>query len=153
MSQNAFPRSRTFQKTLRRAFMRTHIAVYRVSGGLLGSRVPGRQFLLLTTIGRKSGQERVIPIFYIPRDSDFILVGSNWGEASPPLWWLNLQAYPQARVRVGRRNVPVLARLAEPDEHARLWPSITSRYGEFERYQRLVTRQIPLVILSPHHID
>jgi deazaflavin-dependent oxidoreductase (nitroreductase family) len=138
----------TYKKVLRRAFMRMHIAVYRLSGGLLGSRIPTRSFLLLTTIGRKSGQERVTPIFYIPRGDDFILIASNWGEQSSPVWWLNLQARPQARVRAGRKDLTVVARQADAAERARLWPSITARYGEFERYQRKVEREIPLVILS-----
>lgn len=129
--------------------MRAHIALYRASGGLLGSRIPTRSFLLLTTIGRKSGQERVIPIFYVPRGKDFILIGSNWGEPTPPLWWLNLQAHPQAKVRAGRKEFTVVARLANPEERAKLWPAITARYREFERYQSHVAREIPLVILSP----
>ena len=138
----------TYKKALRRAFMRAHIAIYRLSGGLLGSRIPTRSFLLLTTIGRKSGQERVTPIFYIPRGDDFILIASNWGEQSSPVWWLNLQARPQARVRAGRKDLTVVARQADAAERARLWPSIAARYGEFERYQRNVEREIPLVILS-----
>lgn len=138
----------TFTQALRKAFMRAHIGLYRASGGLLGSRIPTRSFLLLTTIGRKSGQERVIPIFYVPRGDDFILIGSNWGQETPPLWWLNLQAHPQAKVRAGRREFTVTARQASPDEHAKLWPAITASYHEFARYQRHLAREIPLVILS-----
>lgn len=137
------------KKALRRAFMRAHIALYRLSGGILGSRFPTRSFLLLTTIGRKSGQERVTPIFYIPEASSFLLIASNWGEPYPPAWWLNLQAHPQARVRVGSKNLSVVARQANPEERAHLWPSITSRYGEFARYQQQVKREIPVVILDP----
>lgn len=142
------PQRPGLKKALRRAFMRVHIAIYQFSGGVLGSRLPTRSFLLLTTIGRKSGLERITPIFYIPNGPDFILVGSNWGEPSPPIWWLNLQARPQASVRVGRKKLTVTARQASSDERARLWPTIVARYGEFERYQRRVAREIPLVILS-----
>lgn len=140
----------TIQRTLRRAFMRMHIALYRISGGLLGSRIPTRSFLLLTTIGRKSGQERVTPIFYVPRDGDFILIASNWGGPTSPDWWLNLQAHPQARVQAGRKNLAVVARQADAEERAHLWPAIVARYGEFQRYQQHLTREIPLVILTPY---
>jgi len=136
-------------KALRRAFMRFHIVLYRLSGGLLGSRAPGRSFMLLTTIGRKSGQERVTPILYIPEANDFLLIASNWGEQKHPAWWLNLQAHPQARVRVGRKELAVVARQANSEERAHLWPSIQARYGEFKRYQQRVTREIPVIILSP----
>lgn len=143
------PQRSPIKKALRRAFMRAHITLYRVSGGLLGSRIPTRSFLLLSTIGRKSGQERVTPIFYIPRGDDFILVASNWGEPSAPVWWLNLQAQPQATVRAGRKNLAVKARQADAEERARLWPPIAARYKEFARYQKRLTREIPLIILSP----
>ncbi|HEU5382658.1 MAG TPA: nitroreductase family deazaflavin-dependent oxidoreductase [Ktedonobacteraceae bacterium] len=136
-------------RALRRAFMRLHIALYRLSGGALGSRFASRSFLLLTTIGRKSGRERVTPIFYIPDAGRFILIASNWGAASDPIWWLNLQAHPQAKVRIGRNHLAVVAQLADGEERARLWLSVTSRYIEFARYQQRVTREIPVVILTP----
>ena len=137
------------KRALRRAFMRVHIALYRLSGGLLGSRSPGRSFMLLTTIGRKSGLERVTPIFYLPKADHFLLIASNWGGQQQPIWWLNLQAHPQAKVRVGRKNLTVIARQADAEERARLWPSIVSRYTEFAHYQQQVTREIPIIILSP----
>jgi len=137
------------KRALRRAFMRAHIALYRLSGGLLGSRIPGRSFMLLTTIGCKSGLERVTPIFYLPKADQFLLIASNWGGQQQPSWWLNLQAHPQAKVRVGRRHLTVMARQADAEERARLWPSIVSRYAEFARYQQQVTREIPIIILSP----
>lgn len=136
-------------KMLRRAFMRFHVALYRLSGGVLGSHAAQRSFLLLMTVGRKSGRERVTPILYIPDAERFILIASNWGGPSDPVWWLNLQAHPQASVRVGRKNLAVVARQATGEEHTRLWSSISSRYTEFARYQQRITREIPVVILSP----
>lgn len=149
MSQRPSRSTGRLIRALRRTFMRFHVALYRFSDGLLGGRAPGRSFLLLTTIGRKSGRERVTPILYIPEGHDFILVASNWGEPFLPAWLLNLQAQPQARVHVGRRHLAVVAHQADPEERASLWLSIVARYGEFARYQRGLVREIPLIILRP----
>ncbi len=142
----------TFKKTLRRICMRLHIGLDRLSGGLLGSRIPGRSFLLLTTTGRKSGLLRVTPIFYIPDGERFLLVASNWGGPTDPIWWLNLQANHQASVRAGRKQFTVVAHQADSEERAHFWPTITARYKEFPRYQQRITREIPLIILSPVYV-
>jgi len=148
--QNAQQRSSSrLGRALKRAFMQAHIALYRLSGGVLGRRFGRQSFLLLTTTGRKSGRERVTPLFYLPEGNDFMLIASNWGEATDPNWWQNLQAHPQAQVQVGQRNLTVSARQVGPEERARLWPFITARYPNFANYQRGITREIPVVLLTP----
>jgi hypothetical protein len=52
---------------------------------LIGGKISNRNFLLLTSIGRKSGQERVTPIFYMPKAGHFILIASNWGAPNNPV--------------------------------------------------------------------
>jgi deazaflavin-dependent oxidoreductase (nitroreductase family) len=132
-----------------RAFMKAHTALYRLTGGDIGGKFRNRNFLLLTTTGRKSGQERVTPIFYMPEAGRFLLIASNWGAPVDPQWWLNLQARLSARVQVGKRTVAVTATQADAEERARLWPLITSRYPDFADYQRRTAREIPVVILTP----
>ena len=41
---------------------RIHSAVYRWTGGRLGARLAGIPMLLLTTVGRKSGLPRTLPL-------------------------------------------------------------------------------------------
>src|SRR5690242_5020059 len=106
--------------TLTRWFMAGHIALYRLTRGVVGSKIGKFSFLLLTTIGRKSGLERVTPLFYIPDEGRFLLIASNWGSEKPPLWWVNLQAHPQATIQVGRRQLSVTATQADPQERAKL---------------------------------
>jgi hypothetical protein len=43
----------------------------------------------------------------------------------------------------------VHARVASPEERARLWPKVVEAYGGYEGYQKRTTREIPLVILEP----
>ncbi len=142
-------RSGGLARALQRLFMRIHTALYRGTGGAIAGKFGSRSFLLLITTGRKSSRERVTPIFYQTEGNDFILVASNWGAATNPIWWLNLQANPQAKVQIGRNVIHVTARQASSEERSRLWSSITSRYPDFANYQKQTSRQIPIVLLTP----
>ncbi len=134
---------------LRRFTSGANISLYRLTNGAVGGKMGGRPILLLTTIGRKSGKERVTPLLYLPEGDHFIVIASNWGEANHPMWWLNLQANPRAKIQIGPKIIPVNARQAGPEERQRLWPVITSKYSNYADYQKGTTREIPVVILTP----
>ena len=68
--------------------------------------VIGRIVLLLTTVGRKSGRNRVTPLVYDQRGG-VILVASARGDRAD--WLRNLQANPKVQVRIGRREFAALA--------------------------------------------
>lgn len=61
----------------------------------------GRFVLLLTTVGRKSGRQRVTPLVYEEHDGDY-LVASARGPAAD--WLRNIQANPNVHVQVGGRR-------------------------------------------------
>ena len=134
---------------LRRFTSGMNKSLYRLTGGAVGGKMGGRPILLLTTVGRKSGKERVTPLLYLPEGDHFVVIASNWGEANHPMWWLNLQANPRAKIQVGRKTIPVTARRASPEERQRLWPVITSKYSNYADYQKGITREIPVIILTP----
>src|SRR5262245_33138739 len=93
-----------------RRFGRFHTWLYRVSGGrLLGSVGLGRQILLLTTTGRRSGVPRTTPLVYMPDGERYVVYGSNGGLETPPAWLLNLETRPDAEVEIGKRRIPVRA--------------------------------------------
>jgi hypothetical protein len=59
--------------------------VYRLSGGrLLGRLRSGAPICLLTTIGRKSGRRRTVPLLYLADGDDLIVVGSQGGAPMHP---------------------------------------------------------------------
>ena len=126
-----------------------HRFVYQRSGGRVGGRLPGQRFLLLTTVGRRTGLPRVMPLLYI-RDGDrFVVVGSNAGDDRPPAWWLNLQQRPAARVQVDREHHPVEGRRAQGAELEALWPRLESSYRYYAGYRRRTSREIPVIVLEP----
>lgn len=129
---------------------RLHRAVYRLSGGRLlstsGSAMP---VLLLTTTGRKTGQPRTWPLNYLPDGDTLVIVASNRGHPPHPAWYLNLTAQPAVRIQRGSKTQQAIARLATPEERARLWPQLVRLEPLYAQYERDTTRAIPVVVLSP----
>jgi deazaflavin-dependent oxidoreductase (nitroreductase family) len=52
-------------------------------------------------------------------------------------------------IQVGSKRRAVRARVANDEEHKRLWPKAVETYGGYAGYQERTDRKIPLVILEP----
>jgi F420H(2)-dependent quinone reductase len=137
---------------LLRRIMSAHTAVYRASGGRLGSRlpVPGLPpMLLLDHVGAKSGTRRTSPLVYMPDGDAFVLFAAKGGHPRHPAWVHNLRAHPETQIQVGTRRLRVRAHEARGQERARLWPRAAAYNRYWAQYQRRTSREIPLVILEP----
>ncbi len=126
-----------------------HVAIYRRTGGRLGGKIRELPVLLLTTTGRKSGQQRTQPLNYLRYGHAYVVAASNSGRDSHPAWFLNLQSDPHATVQVKRRVFPVVARVATDEEQARLWEDLTAKGRNYAEYRKMTDRHIPMVILEP----
>jgi F420H(2)-dependent quinone reductase len=127
-----------------------HTELYRLSGGRIGHHVPGLPpMLLLDHVGAKSGAKRTSPLVYVRDGEDLVLVASKGGHPKNPAWFYNLKAHPDTEVQVGSKRRPVHARVANAEEHKRLWPQALKTYGGYADYQKRAKRQIPLLILEP----
>jgi deazaflavin-dependent oxidoreductase (nitroreductase family) len=126
-----------------------NIPLYRLSGGRIGGRINQAPVLLLTTTGRKSGQQRTAPVVYLADQGRFIVIGSNAGHAKVPAWSLNLTANPDAEVEVGRHRTKVRARVAEGEERDELWLKSNEQYAGFDDYEARCDRDIALFVLEP----
>jgi F420H(2)-dependent quinone reductase len=127
-----------------------HTAIYRATGGRIGHRTPGLPpALLLDHAGAKSGTKRTSPLVYGRDGANFVLVASKGGYPKNPAWFHNLVANPDTTVQVGSRRQDVYARVATPEERARLWALMLGVYSGYADYQRRTEREIPLVILEP----
>lgn len=124
-------------------------ALYLRTHGAIGARIGRKRFLLLTTVGRRTGRRRVTPLLYVQDGERFVVVASNGGDDRPPAWWLNLEAQPQARVQAGDAHHEVEARRAEGEELARLWPLLEASYSYYPKYRERTSREIPVVVLEP----
>ena len=57
--------------------------------------------LRLTTIGRKSGQERSVILGYLEDGPDLITLAMNGWDEGHPSWWLNLETHQLGLLRPG----------------------------------------------------
>lgn len=91
--------------------------------------------LLLTTVGRKSGQERKSPLQYVSDGDAYVVVGSNWGGPNAPGWVHNLRANPRATITTGGRDIVVEAHEAGDEERERLWQMFVEQWPGYARYR------------------
>lgn len=126
-----------------------NVPLYRLSGGRLLGKVNNAPVLLLTTTGRKSGQQRTAPVVYLADGDRYVVIGSNAGHSRAPAWALNLKAHPEAEVEVGRRTIPMRARVTEGEERADLWRRHNEQYSGFDEYEARTDRDISVFVLEP----
>jgi deazaflavin-dependent oxidoreductase (nitroreductase family) len=135
---------------LLRQLMSAHTRVYRATGGVVGHRFPGGPpMLLLDHVGARSATRRTTPLVYVEDGRDVVVVASKGGHPKHPAWYHNLRANPDTTVQIGRERRAVRARVASPDERARLWPKAVATYSGYRGYQERTAREIPLVVLEP----
>jgi deazaflavin-dependent oxidoreductase (nitroreductase family) len=121
----------------------------RTHGAVVSAGPPVLPLLMLTTLGRKSGQERTVPLLYMARTEDLIVVGSNWARPRHPAWSENLLADSQCSVTTGRLTQHARARLLPPDEAEALWPTLESFCPVWRTYRERSGRT--LRIFSLHY--
>ena len=131
---------------------KVHRALYRVTGGRLGLWPPRAQrwgTMRVTTIGRRSGQERSVILGYLEDGPNLVTLAMNgWGEGEPA-WWLNLQAHPQARVRLRDGTRDVVAHAATGPERDRLWERWRSVDKDLDGFARYRSTETAVVVLEP----
>jgi deazaflavin-dependent oxidoreductase (nitroreductase family) len=126
-----------------------HIRAYRESGGEVGYIWNGVPTLLLNATGRRTGQKRTSALIFGRDGDDYLVVASMGGAPTHPLWYLNLQATPEATIQVKADTHSVVARTASAAEKPKLWKIVTDIWPNYDVYQSRTDRDIPVVVLSP----
>lgn len=140
--------ARFLEHTLDRRLGRFGVALYRLTGGRI-ARLYGKDVLILTTRGRRSGQERTVLLQFFRDGRQIVVVAANSGLPSHPGWFYNLKATPTAQIQVTDRLLQVRAEELSADEVAGFWPRILERSPDYARYLKRTSRTIPLVRLVP----
>ena len=127
-----------------------HQTVLKVTGGKVGWEAARMPVLQLTTTGRKTGQPRTVMLTSpLQEGSTFVVVASRGGDDEHPAWFLNLRDDPDVEVTTkGGNRRRMHARVASPEERARLWPRITAEHKNYAGYQTKTAREIPLVLIE-----
>lgn len=129
---------------------RANTWIYRASGGRLGAKwMYGCPILLLTTVGRKSGEKRTAPLLFLEDGARVVIVGSQGGMSKDPLWVKNIDANPDVEIEIGRQKRPMRARRGTAEEKARYWPALCKMYPDYADYQARTLRDIPVILLDP----
>jgi deazaflavin-dependent oxidoreductase (nitroreductase family) len=128
-----------------------HRVLLKASGGHFGWTLGNMPVVELTTTGRKSGQPRSVMLTSpLQEGSIMVVVASRGGDDQHPAWFLNLRDHPDVQVALkGGPKQPWRARVASPEERARMWPQVAAKYKNYAGYQTKTEREIPLVLLEP----
>ncbi|NVN53387.1 nitroreductase family deazaflavin-dependent oxidoreductase [Mycolicibacterium hippocampi] len=121
----------------------------RGNGTGLGSTIGGIPVALLITTGRKTGQPRTSPLYYLRDGDTVVFAASKGGSDKHPMWYLNLRADPKVKVQIKDETLDLVAREATEDERNLYWPKLVAMYPSYDEYQSWTERKIPLVICEP----
>ncbi|MEA2340731.1 MAG: hypothetical protein QOG11_808 [Solirubrobacteraceae bacterium] len=129
-------------------FGQEHVQKYRETDGEVGHDWQGTSVLILTTKGRRSGEQRPTPLIYQPYGDAYLVVASKGGADEPPAWFLNLEAEPEVDVQVQGDRFRARARTATPQEKPDMWRAMTAAWPAYDEYQAKTDREIPVVVLE-----
>ena len=132
-------------------FNRGLIKDLRVNGKATSGPFEGRDVLILTTKGARSGDVRENPLVY-SRDGDhYVIVASKGGAPTHPSWYHNLVKHPEVTLEVGKEKFEAHAHIAYGDEYERLYTQHAGINPNFHDYRKKTTRKIPVVVLERIH--
>ena len=111
----------------------------------------GFNVLILTTIGRRSGEKRVNPVGWFPGgDGSWLIVASANGAVGNPAWYYNIAADPEKiEIEVGGHTLAVAAEQLHGVERTQAWEQVIAAAPRFAQYQRKTDREIPIIRLVP----
>jgi proline iminopeptidase len=130
-------------------FGQEHVRRYEETDGVVGHIWKrGAKTLLLTTKGRKTGNETTSPLIYEDAGDAYVIVASKGGAPKHPGWYRNLVKDPNVRVQVKDDVFDARARTASGDERERLWQLAAQQWPDYDTYQTRTDREIPVVVLE-----
>ncbi|MFD6195887.1 nitroreductase/quinone reductase family protein [Mycobacteriaceae bacterium NPDC060252] len=128
-----------------RRFNEKNIAEFRANSGKVSGQFEGFPLALLTTVGAKTGEERVSPVALFEIDGAKYVVGSSGGRDKDPAWVSNLRKTPRVRVEIGGESIAeaIAVELARP-ERDRIFGVVKERAPGFAGYEAATARTIPV---------
>ena len=127
---------------------RAHKFLYRILNGRFVAHLGKADFLLLTTIGRRTNQKKDVVLLYVRYHGHPAVIASFGGNPKAPNWLLNVRNNLSVEFQVGPIHRIGTARIASTVEREELWPKFIEIYPGYKRYQSRTTRKFPIVILT-----
>jgi len=130
-------------------FNKQVVEEFRANEGKVGNYFEGKNVLLLTTTGAKSGAERLSPLVYTKDGDRYVVAASMGGAPKNPAWYHNLVANPNVTVEVGTEKFEATATvIADRAERDRLYAGMVAHAEGFAEYETKTDRIIPIVVLE-----
>ncbi|MET9286622.1 nitroreductase family deazaflavin-dependent oxidoreductase [Nocardia beijingensis] len=127
------------------------IEEFRANQGKVGGPFAGRELLLLTSTGAKSGRPRTNPLAFIRDGEDIVVIASKAGAPTNPDWYHNVRAHPEVTIEIGTETIEATATaITDGPERDRLYAAMVEVMPGFAEYQEKTDRVIPVVKLTPH---
>ena len=143
------PRFELHMSTSFADFNRGLMADLRANGGeATAGPFKGRDVLILTTRGAKSGELRESPLVYSRDGKHYVIVASKGGAPTHPSWYHNIVAHPEVTIEVGGERFRARADVPDGDEYERLYNQHASINPTFHEYRKKTSRKIPVVVLE-----
>ena len=126
-----------------------HVRLYRETDGKTGHEWrEGSTVLLLTTTGRRTGNETTTPLIYDLDGDKPVIVASKGGAPEHPGWYENLSRDPHVELQVLDDVFAATARTASGEERERLWEKANEVWPHYAEYAERTDREIPVVVLE-----
>jgi len=138
-------------RRLTRVLTGTHRRLLAASGGRILGRMGGHPLLILTTTGRRTGRPFSTPVIGIADGDDYLVVASNGGAATQPIWVRNIAANPRVTISRGAFTQERQAGFLAAAERAQRWPRLVEAYKPYAAMQARTDRELPVLRLSPIH--
>ena len=130
------------------AFNQSLIDEFRANDGKVTGIFAQAPIVLITSIGAKSGKERVNPLAFT-RDGDrVVIIASKGGSPGHPDWYFNIKANPEVTVELPGDTYRARAVITEGDERDRLYRAQADLMPNFDEYAAATDRKIPVIALE-----
>src|SRR5688500_4441613 len=114
-----------------------------------GRGLRGRDVVLLTTVGARSGLLRKTPLMRVTHAGVYAVVASMAGADRQPHRYAHARAHPEAALRDGPLARDLVAREVSGAERAGWWSRACTVFPSYVDYQSRTRRRIPLLLLEP----
>lgn len=126
------------------------VTLYDRTAGTEPSAIVGEHWVILWTLGAKSGKVRKTPLVRVADEHGrYAVIGSMGGAPTNPHWVHNLRANPVARIQDGSATHDLTAREVDGEEKDAWWTRATAVWPDYDSYQARTDRRIPLFVLEP----
>jgi len=128
---------------------RDQVAVFEASDGAEANTLRGRPIIVLTSVGAKSGKIRKTPLMRVEHDGEYVVVASQGGAPTHPVWYYNLKDHPLVELQDGAVKRDYTARELDADEREVWWERAVAAWPDYAEYTKRTDRTIPLFLLTP----